>query len=214
MRIFLGKPDDFHTQRNNLIDPANTCNVTSMINALRATGIAMPSGIQGQPEDALARILDTPEAKAKLAKDFPAMASLPPREVHAMLSWAVNEKFIRRKVTTFSVAVTLQEILFRLLKHSSASVVSTTLMRGGHLVTIAGYSTVQSFINVRTPGDIDLDMVRRIYLLDSWGDWTLGYERGSSGFGVPLSVDEFMACAKPVENARKWAHLFSRDGTF
>ncbi len=214
MRLFLGKPDDFHSQRNNVIDPVNTCNVTSMINALKATGIPMPVGIKGQPEDILARILDTPEAKARLAKDFPAMASLPPREVHAMLSWAVNEKLIGRRVTIFNVAVTLEEIFFRIMKYSAASVVSTTLVRGGHLVAVAGFSTVQSLDNVKSPGDINIDAVRRIYLLDSWGDWTLGYEKGSSGFGVPLSVDEFVACAKPVENTRKWAHLFSRSGTF
>jgi len=131
-----------------------------------------------------------------------------------MLSWAVNEKFIGRRVTSFNVAVTLQEILYRILKYAAASVISTVLVRGGHLVTIAGFSTVQRVDSITAPGDIDIDAVRRVYLLDSWGDWTLGYERGSSGFGVALSVEEIMTYAKPTGQARKWAHLFSRDGTF
>lgn len=215
MRIFIGKPEGFHTQRNNAIDPANTCNVTSMINALEATGIPLPVNVQGQAEDALARILNTQEAKAKLAKEFPQMAMFPPREVHAMLSWAVNERFIGRRVTMFSSSVSLKEILYRIIKYKTASVVSTTFMRGGHLVTIAGFSTAQAGIeSIKSPADIATDQLRRIYILDSWGDWTTGYEKGSSGFSVPISTDEFMAMAKPAGQERKWAHLFSRDGIF
>lgn len=214
MKVFIAKSENFHTQRNNQIDPVNTCNTTSMINALKATGIALPAGIQGQPEDALTEILDSQESREKLARDYPQMASMPPREVHAMLSWAVNEKFIGRKVTMFSTSVSLAEILFRVWNHASASVVSTTMTRGGHLVAVVGFSTTQNLENIKSPGNIDIKLVRRIYLLDSWGDWTSGYENGGSGFGVGISPQEFLSMAKPNNAERKWAHLFSAEGVF
>lgn len=213
MKLLIAQKDDFHTQRNNLIDPAYTCNVTSMINALKASGIKLPA-TPGQPEDYLAQILEGQEAKDKLARDYPAMASMPPREVHAMLSWAVNEKFIGRKVTTFTTSVSLNEILFRAAKRRAASVISTTMTRGGHLVAVAGFSTVQSLDAIKTPADIDVKLVRRIYLLDSWGDWSACYDAESSGYGVGISVQEYMAMAKPVASERKWAHLFSAEGVF
>lgn len=213
MRIFIASHDDFHTQRNNEIAPAETCNVTSMINALKASGIPVPDGA-GQPEDRLAEILESPEAYAKLAKDYPQMTGTKPREIHGLLSWAVNEKFIGNKVTTFSAAVSLREILFRIIKFKTASVISTTMTKGGHLVAIAGFSTTQDIAGITSPAGIDVALLRRIYLLDSWGDWTTGYEAGSSGFGVGISYDEFMTMAKPASVERKWAHLFSRDGTF
>ena len=213
MKLLIANKDDFHTQRNNLIDPADTCNVTSMINALKASGIKLPA-VEGQPEDALSKILASREAKDKLAKDFPSMASMPPREVHAMLSWAVNEKLMGAKVTTFSSSVSLQEILFRLAKKHAASVVSTTMTRGGHLVAVVGFSSTQSIDEIKNPATVSLKQVRRIYLLDSWGDWSSCYDAGSSGFGIGISAQEFMGMAKPVASERKWAHLFSPEGVF
>lgn len=213
MKLFIANSDDFHTQRNNRIDPVNTCNTTAMINALKASGIAMPA-TKGQPEDVLTEILDSQEARDKLARDYPQMASMPPREVHAMLSWAVNEKFIGRRVTMFSMSVSLNEILFRVAKKASASVISTTMTRGGHLVAVVGFSTVQALEKIKSPQDINIKLVRRIYLLDSWGDWTVCYEAGGSGFGVGISTQEFMSMAKPVNLERKWAHLFSAEGVF
>ena len=213
VKLIIANKDDFHTQRNNLIDPADTCNVTSMINALKATGIKLPA-VEGQPEDQLAKILGSREAKDKLAKEFPSMASMPPREVHAMLSWAVNEKLIGSKVTTFSLSVSLQEILFRLAQKHAASVVSTTMTRGGHLVAIVGFSSTQSIDELKNPATVSLKSVRRIYLLDSWGDWSACYDAGSSGFAVGISMQEYMSMTKPVASERKWAHLFSAEGVF
>jgi len=213
MKILIALKDDYHTQRNNLIDPTDTCNVTSMINALKASGIRIPV-TEGQPEDTLAKILGSKEAKDKLAKEFPSMASMPPREVHAMLSWAVNEKLVGAKVTTFASSVSLQEILFRIAKHRAASVVSTTMTRRGHLVAVVGFSSTQSIDEIKNPATVALKQVRRIYLLDSWGDWSACYEAGSSGFCVGISTQEFMAMAKPVAAERKWAHLFSAEGVF
>ncbi len=213
MLVSIASREDFHTQRNNVIDPANTCNVTAMVNALLASGIQLPP-YEGQPEDALAKILDSPEAHEKLARDYPQMAAMPPREVHALLSWATNEKFLKRKVTTFASSISMNEILYRVFKFKCASVISTTMTRGGHLVTVSGFSSTQRPEKINGPGDLDLTSVRRVYLLDSWGDWASAYEPGCSGFNVAVSIDELMAMAKPISVQRKWAHIISPTGVF
>lgn len=213
MKLFIATPDGYHTQRNNRIDPVNTCNVTAMVNALKASKVKLPV-TKEQPEDYLAQILNSQEAHEKLTHDYPQMASLPPREVHGMLSWAVNEKFIGHKVTTFSTNVSLAEILYRVARRGAASVISTTMTTGGHLVAVVGFSTRQDLATIKTPADVAIPQVRRIYLLDSWGDWTAVYEPGSSGFGYGISVQEFSSMAKPINSERKWAHLFSPEGIF
>ena len=47
----------YRTQRNNRIGPTQTCQVTSMIMALEASGIAFEYPKDEQPEDYLARLL-------------------------------------------------------------------------------------------------------------------------------------------------------------
>lgn len=60
-------------------------------------------------EDYLARLLDEPDVHAKLQKEYPTLAGRPPQEVHAILSWAVNEKLVKRRVTMFGTRVSMQE---------------------------------------------------------------------------------------------------------
>lgn len=205
----------YRTQRNNRIDPAQTCQVTSMIMALEASGIAFDYPKDEQPEDYLARLLDEPDAWAKLKKEYPAMAGRPPREVHAILSWAVNEKLCKRRVTTFTTKVSTQEILWRIARHKSASVVSGRFTSYGHLVTVIGFETEQDRIeDLGSPGLLDLDKVQSVIVDDPWGNSKTGY-RNQDGNDVVYSLQEFAHLTRVFDSLdAKWAHLFSRDGKF
>jgi len=213
--VSLAEPGKFYTQRNNRIDPAETCGVTSMVNALAASGIpfSAPEGVQ--PEDHLAAILDTPEAKARLASSYPYFAERKPREVHAMLSWAVNERFVGRRVTMFSTTVDFAEILFRIVRHRAASVLSGSFTPYGHIVTVVGFETDQGDVEAaQAPSQVDRLAVKAVLVNDSWGDWHWNYAPGVSGYSVRFTVPEFLGLTKPFGSWRKWAHLFDRDGRF
>jgi hypothetical protein len=186
-----------------------------MVNALLATGIAIPSPEGTQPEDLLASVLDAPEAWECLARDFPEMKGKKPREVHALLSWAVNERFVGRAVTTFSPRVDLREIFFRIVRHKAASVVTGRFTPGGHLVSIVGLESDQGDIeNAPSPATINLKAIRSVLVHDSWGDWHGAYREGRSGYEVPFTLTEIMSLTREFESERKWAHLFDINGVF
>lgn len=205
----------YRTQRNNLIDPTQTCQVTSMIMALEASGISFEYPKNEQPEDYLARLLDEPDAWAKLKKEYPAMAGRPPREVHAILSWAVNEKLCKRRVTTFTTKVSTQEILWRLARHKCASVVSGRFTSYGHLVAVIGFETKQERVeDLWNPYMLDLDKIEAIIVDDPFGNSKTGY-KDTNGNDVYYSLQEFVHLTRIYDSFDiKWAHLFSKDGIF
>ncbi len=207
--------NSYRTQRNNRIDPAQTCQVTSMIMAIEASGISFEYPKEEQPEDYLARLLDEPDAWAKLRKEYPAMAGRPPREVHAILSWAVNEKLCKRRVTTFTTRVSMQEILWRIARYKSASVVSGRFTSYGHLVTVIGFETRQERVDdVWNPCQLDLDKVEAVIIDDPFGNSKTGY-KDTNGNDVYYSLQEFAHLTRIYDSLDiKWAHLFSRDGIF
>lgn len=206
--------NQYHTQRNNAIDPSGTCQTTAAVMALRASAIAFtyPAGIQ--PEDHLSAILDGKEAREKVRTEYSVMKNRPPREIHAMLSWAINERFVRRKVTVFSNRVTVEELLFRLAVRQAASLVSGRFTKSGHVVTLVGFETDQEDIAPELgPGQIRLSEVRRLIVDDPWGKFSTGY-RDPDGNDVSFSLEEFNHLTREYEINRKWAHLFDRDGVF
>jgi hypothetical protein len=207
--------NDYHTQRNNAIEPTRTCNVTSMIMALKATGIQFESPEGMQPEDYLASLLDTPAAFAKRDQEFPwaTRAKIHPREVHEILSWAINELLVKKRCTTFTTRASTQELLFRISAHQSASVVSGRFTKEGHMVTLVGFECSGPGPSMaKSPDRVDLAAVSRIIIDDPWGDVHSGY-RDVSGDDVSLSVAEFDHYTREYYSAgRKWAHLFTRTG--
>lgn len=205
----------YHTQRNNRIDPTQTCQVTSMIMGLKASGIPFDCPESEQPEDYLARILDEPDAHEKLRREYPDLAGRPPREVHAILSWAVNEKLVKRRVTQFSTRVSMQEILHRIARHRCASVVSGRFTSYGHVVTVVGFESKQDRIeDLGSPGQVDLDNIQSIIVDDPWGNSKTGY-RDTNGDDVIYTLQEFARLTRVYGSLDvKWAHLFSRDGQF
>lgn len=204
----------YHTQRNNAIAAAETCQVTSVVMALRATGIefAFPEGTQ--PEDHLAQILDGEEARAKVRAEYVTMANRPPREIHAILSWAINERLVGRKVSVFSTKVTVEELIFRLAVHRAASVVSGRFTRTGHVVTLIGFESDQEDLEMLSgPGAVRLSDVRALIIDDPWGDFKSGYQ-DHDGNDVFFALKEFNYLTREYGINQKWAHLFDRNGIF
>lgn len=208
--------NDYHTQRNNAIDPAQTCNVTSTIMALKATGIQFESPEGIQPEDYLASLLSTPAAFAKRDQEYPwaTRSNIHPREVHEILSWAVNELLVKRPCTVFTTRASIRELLFRIARHQSASVVSGRFTKDGHMVTLVGFEcSGPDLSQARSPDRVDLAAVSRIIIDDPWGNVHSGY-RDVSGDDVSLSIAEFDHYTREYYSAgHKWAHFFTRTGT-
>lgn len=207
--------NDYHTQRNNRIDPTQTCQVTAMIMGLKASGIPFDYPSNEQPEDYLAKILDEPDAHDKLLREYPSLAERHPREVHAILSWAVNNKLCKRRVTQFSTKVSMQELLWRIARYRCASVMSGRFTSYGHLVTLVGFESGQDDLDsADSPGPVDLDQVQSIIVDDPWGDGKTGY-REKQGNDVIYTLHEFAHLTRVYDSLdAKWAHLFSRDGCF
>jgi hypothetical protein len=140
--INIARDNEYYTQRNNPVSRASTCQVTSEINILTASRIPFDCPAGMQPEEHLRRLTEEPDVKEKLAREFPRMAHLPPREVHDILAWVVNEKLCKRKVTMFSMRVDLREILFRLVRYWCGSLVSGKFTPDGHVVGVIGFETI------------------------------------------------------------------------
>lgn len=207
--------NEFRSQRDNAVAPGGTCQVTAAIMALEATGIGFeyPNGVQ--PEDHLASLLDSPQALMKLRKEHPGLSGRPPREVHMILSWAINELLVHASVTTFTTRASLTELLFRIARHRAASLVSGRFTPYGHIVALVGFESEQvDLADAANPAAIDLALVKDVIIDDPWGDWNIGYAR-RDGDDVHLPLDSFDRLTREYgESRRKWAHLFSRDGKF
>lgn len=207
--------NEYRTQRNNRIAPTETCQVTATIMALEASGIGFecPDGVQ--PEDYLAGILDAPEAHEKLKREFPTLKNRAPREVHSILSWAINERLVRSKVSLFTTRASLQELLFRIARYRTASLVSGRFTPDGHIAALIGFESDQiDLADAGSPATVEIGAVRRLFIDDPWGDWTTGYtDRNGDDVSIPLEV--FNSLTREYGQSRKkWAHLFSRDGIF
>jgi hypothetical protein len=207
--------NEYRSQRNNAIAPEGTCQVTAAIMALEATGIGFEYPKDVQPEDHLATLLDSPEAEAKLRKEYPGLSGRPPREVHRILSWAINELLVRANVTTFTTRASIAELLFRIARHRAASLVSGRFTPDGHIIALVGFESEQIDLeDAPSPAAIDLSLIRQVIVDDPWGDWTSAYTR-LEGDDVHLPLSDFDRLTREYgESGRKWAHLFSRDGKF
>ncbi len=212
--INISRDDDYHSQLNNKKHPLSTCNTTSMVNALKASGIKFACPLGLQPEDHLSALLETDEARERMKRLYPwavnAEAPIPARQIHGMLAWAVNEKLVKAPVVTFSTSVNVQEIFHNILR-GIASVVTGRFTRQGHLVTVVGFITSQDSVRLsRCPTDIVTDLINGVIVDDPYGDYHSGYE-SPRGNDIMFDYAEFNWLTRIyIDPGRKWAHLFRR----
>lgn len=198
MTVNKSKDIDYHSQRNNLIVPFESCNTTSAIMALKQARIHVPEVEGRQPEDVLSELLRTNEAydemkiRAPWAFDFTGPV-YPPQQVHTMLEWGVN-KYIGEDVDTFGTHWVREDLLAEINLGGGVILSGVFPMnnRGElrHIVSLAGYSRNGEWLWI-----ID----------DPYGNWHTGY-KDQHGNNVPLSVDEFDTIFLRRSNTY-WAHM-------
>ncbi len=209
MKINLSKDIPYYSQRNNKFYPASTCNTTSMIVALLASGIQFEVPEETQAEDHLTQILESDEAWEKLQKDFPwaIKGGYSPRNVHGMLSWAVNDKLIGKKVTSFRTDADIEQIIFSVVK-GCAVVVGGQFTQYGHIVTVVGVETKQDISKINKPSDVNLDDVKSIIIDDPYGNYFTDY-KDHKGNDIPFSLKQFNQLTREYNDpANKYAHFF------
>lgn len=208
----FSKDSNYHTQRNNAQIPFSSCNTTSMVMALKQAGWNIPAPAGVQPEDHLTTFLRGDCGMGALARLAPwaidrvtKTALYPPNEVHAVLSWGVNE-LLQEEVSVFRTDWLVDE-LPAALTDGCGIVLSGTfpLPDGGelgHVVSLAGYITAEESHGEDTPSFSNLDM---LLLDDPYGDWRTGYH-DHRGNDTPMAPTDFMQIMKPAGSRRKWAH--------
>lgn len=206
--VNLSYDNDYHTQRNNQVIPLTSCNTTSAIMALKASGISFHFPVGMQPEDHLSELLLSEEAFEKKRRDYPWAKNIPPNQVHGMLQWGIN-KLAGKNVDQFKTNGNLREIIWRLF-HRTALIAHGTFDKHDHMVCVVGFQSTQHEWDLAKPKDIDLSCIEAIIIDDPFGDYRTGY-KDHHGNDIKMSLDEFNDITHNRGKAeKKWIHVFKR----
>lgn len=200
----------YRSQRDNRDRAAISCNVTALVMAMDGAGVKLPTLAAGaQPEDDLARVTETPEVRAVMAKVAPWAAdrNWPPRGEHTTLAHAAN-LWIGREVVRFSYRSSLAQIAAD-LADGRPSVVTGWFTPGGHMVTVVGVETDQLLGSGMRGADVDLMRVTRFLVHDPWGNQKIGY-RDYNGAAIAYRADELHQLLCDAGAGTKWAHSIVR----
>ncbi len=210
MRYLLNNP--YHTQRNNKIAPASTCNVTAMIMALRSSGVEFVVPVDTQPEDHLAELLNSETVKTKQLKEFPTLGTRPAREIHDLLSWGTNYLLCHRVVSRFTLKADLRLLLWRIAALRSGAVVAGRFTTYGHMVALVGFEYEGEI--PETWLETNLDLVKSVIIDDPWGNIHSDY-RDHNGNNVELTLAAFNHYTREYDHVgKKWAHIIDPTGRF
>lgn len=208
--VILTKGLPYFTQRNNKKYPLSSCNTTSMVQAIVASGISLPSNIPAgvQPEDYLTEITESKEIYELREKLGPSLRKLPPRQIHVLLSRATNI-MMGRQITQFREDVPILKLVKDLLA-GRASVLSTTLTSYGHVVCLSGVRFSKSLEDFTE--NSSLSEVVGFFIDDPYGNFFTGY-KDPNGKNVFFPFSDFIRYVRPNgDNSVKWAHLFLEGG--
>lgn len=191
------------SQRNNLLKPLSSCNVTSMVMALSYLGYEpdFPKGKYSQPEDNLMDFLTTNNiVQAKLKQFVRANAwaqGIPGEQIHDILSFATN-CWLGKQVTEFKWALTVVGIINEIKAGRPVVISGTFPWKGrpdlrplGHIVCLVGYN--------EETGEFCYD--------DPYGK-TYEWSPNVTGNDTWVSFELFMRDIKELGKGLKWAHLF------
>jgi hypothetical protein len=178
-----------YSQRNNVVKPLESCNVTSMVMALDYLGYHFPKGECEQPEDNLRKFI---EGHGKNP------------EVHAELSEYTN-RWMGREVTEFSTTRKINDILAELL--SGRPVVISGTFSGYPTKKVKPLGHIVCMVGAEWPGNDWVGPPDSIIWDDPYGN-TLNDWKGS-GNDVKVDFKTFIEWIKPVDNVSvKWGHFF------
>ena len=212
----INKDEDYHTQRNNKIDPHGTCNTTAIIMAMRKAGVFfnVPKGVQR--EDHMTQFLQSNEANRIRKLHYPCISNeYQNYEIHGMLEWACNLLVDGRGVAKFSTGWSLGDIVCALQRGAGVVLPGDfphykygTI---GHLVSIANVSYDNG--TLESARDFDLTYLLGFLIDDPYGDFRDGYNPECEGFDkgndVVLDIFDFQNI-KRGKAGECWAHIISK----
>jgi len=213
MKFILGRNIPYRPQWDNKLFPSTTCNTTSMVHALEIANIPFSCPANEQPEDYLTSILESKEAFTLMAKLYRwAVGSYHPRHVHGMLSWAVNEKLVKKDVTFFTTKAHIKDIIFHMVVSRTPVVTGGKFTPYGHIVTVVGFDSDQPLEEIVSPNLVELRRIKSIIINDSWGNYFTGY-KNRNGYNIEFPYHTFISIANEIgREDRRWAHFFYTDG--
>ncbi len=178
----------YQTQRDNKYNPGGTCGPTSMSMAMSFYGAKPAAG--KQLEDEIFEHLQASDAQAIFKRDFPwAVGKYNPHNIHGMLQWVCNNKYVPIK-DTFISHDTWEGL--KLALQRGPLVVSGHFTGSGHVICLVGETT---------GGDIIVH--------DPYGNWGYGYQRRLPGECVVYNQEDLKRLVKPG-GGRYQYHKFSK----
>lgn len=218
VRINISEGKDYHTQRNNAIDPMGTCATTSMVMALIYSGVELPDCGDRQQEDVLTEFIRTdPRVKEAYQRDYPTefKNGVPPNELAPMRALGTN-LWIGREVNRFSWVSLLQDVILSIISKKACIMSGVWPYKNAqgeekgisHVVCVCGFESAQEdILQAKTARDINLDLMVSMIVDDPFGDYRTGY-RDPRGNDVIVPFRDFIRITKEQGSvSRKWAHF-------
>jgi hypothetical protein len=199
-------PGIYQSQRDNADRPGSSCNVTSAVMALDASGHppseikALPAG--KRPEDYLTEFGDGPEGVAAMRQKCPwffdakGNATIPPMEAPLMLDWVVQQTYGQALIQYQTVQLS---VFVAGIDNGRASILRTLFTPEGHIVALVGYEATDDVGGAA-------GQVTGLIVRDPWGDVTTGYVN-HNGDGVVIPLDFYIAKVRELGQSAKDAHL-------
>jgi hypothetical protein len=203
-------PGSWDNQRLHKLRPGSSCNVTSAVVALEASGVRSPQVPMGMlVEDYMTMIVDGAEGIEAMRKICPwffadkkggGEPSIPPGEAPLMLDWIVQRVY-GKPYLKYTETLTLQRCLAE-IDAERAVVLRTILVPDGHLVAMVGYTADDEPGGPRG--------VTGVVVRDSWGNFNSGYE-DQNGNNVVLSLLTFANHVRVPGQPMKAGHVLAQE---
>lgn len=208
MKINVSTGFKYHTQRDNLIAPYYSCNVTALAMGLIYSRIPINWPDEIQNEDWLNELLQTEDALSVMGKLAPrAVEKLHPRDVNEMLAWVAN-KVAGYECDTW-VTEPISGIVSQLTK-GYAVVTAGKFTTYGHVICVVGLESRQNLNTPKETKDIDTDAIKYFILDDPWGNVNEMY-MNKNGDNIEVSYEYFNKMVAEESNPyRKGFHKFIR----
>ena len=200
-------PCIYRSQRDNVLRPGSSCNVTAAVMVLEASGhppseiASLPAG--AQPEDLLTQIAESKASYDHMRLTCPQfydMAGNPavhPAEAPFMLDWIVAQAY-GRYLLRYSENITFGKMQDQ-IDAGRAVLLHGLLTPEGHYVAMVGYDALDD-----VGGKIGA--VTALRLDDSWGDWQTGYT-SRNGEHTTLPLNRATELLRPMGSVIKSGHF-------
>ncbi len=220
----IGKPQNYYNQRNNEIDPHNTCNTTNIIQGLELVGhtnFPNPQNVEySQPEDRLTLFTRTDDRVLQFYRDnYPDMyvkyinkerGYYLPNEIHKINEFSTN-LFMNSRVIKFTENLGIEDIIKEILIKEKPVVMSVKFGKLHHIVTLVGVVTTFESKS-KNKEDLTFNDLYSFVYDDSYGyfDFTQeNYVKNKRGNDCWVDVNTFIEVFKPINNAEsKWGYTF------